>query len=120
MPLKDPGKAKEYHRKYHKEWYQKNKKEQIAKQKKRKQDRFRWIWEYKAKRGCFECDQKHAAALDFHHVNPSEKDGNIHRYVSGGQFKKVWSEIQKCIVLCANCHRVKSHLCGDTTNKEHR
>lgn len=42
-------------------------------------------------------------ALEFHHLNPNEKDFNI----SGGtkSFKKLKPEIDKCILICANCHR---------------
>jgi hypothetical protein len=42
-------------------------------------------------------------ALDFHHVNPDEKDFNI----SGGtkSFESLKPELDKCILVCANCHR---------------
>ena len=43
-------------------------------------------------------------ALDFHHVNPEEKEfdfkGNTNR-----SWATTRNEIQKCILLCANCHR---------------
>lgn len=51
--------------------------------------------------------------LDFHHKNPSEKlfsVGNYNKTVSIHTFiKDVVPEIQKCILLCPNCHR-KEHL----------
>ena len=42
-------------------------------------------------------------ALDFHHLEPSQKDYNI----SGGtkSFNTLKSEVDKCILVCANCHR---------------
>ena len=42
-------------------------------------------------------------ALEFHHTNPKEKDFNI----SGGtkSFNSLKSELDKCILVCANCHR---------------
>lgn len=42
-------------------------------------------------------------ALDFHHLSPKEKDFNI----SGGtkSFESIKSELDKCILVCANCHR---------------
>jgi len=43
-------------------------------------------------------------ALDFHHVDPSEKDINF-RYFKARNFSKIKSELDKCILLCANCHR---------------
>lgn len=43
-------------------------------------------------------------ALEFHHINPSEKDFNFDKAKS-----KSWEitnlELQKCILVCANCHR---------------
>ncbi|SOK58648.1 g371 [Yersinia phage fHe-Yen9-04] len=43
------------------------------------------------------------AALDFHHINPLEKDFNIStKFIS---FEKMKSELDKCILLCSNCHR---------------
>lgn len=42
-------------------------------------------------------------ALDFHHLNPNEKDfGLSKKYIS---FKKAKKEVDKCILVCANCHR---------------
>jgi hypothetical protein len=43
-------------------------------------------------------------ALDLHHLNPEDKEFGI-----GAILNKDWelmnSEIQKCILVCANCHR---------------
>ena len=44
--------------------------------------------------------------LDFHHLNPSEKETTIARMTSNRyRINRVLDEIQKCIVLCSNCHR---------------
>jgi len=44
------------------------------------------------------------AALDFHHMDPNKKDFNI-----GGSgvisFEKCKKEVDKCILVCSNCHR---------------
>lgn len=43
-------------------------------------------------------------ALDFHHLDPNEKDFNI----GGGaaiSFEKCKKEVDKCILVCSNCHR---------------
>lgn len=44
-------------------------------------------------------------ALEFHHKDPSEKDPNIRFGSSRKSFKKIAKELDKCIMLCANCHR---------------
>lgn len=44
------------------------------------------------------------SALEFHHLNPEEKD-----FAFGTNCNRSWqntrNEIQKCILVCANCHR---------------
>jgi hypothetical protein len=55
---------------------------------------------------CTKCGFRHPAALDFHHTNPSEKENLVSKLVSDGCFAAAMEEVQKCIVLCANCHRV--------------
>jgi len=43
-------------------------------------------------------------ALEFHHLNPNEKDFGISRY-SNLKWDSVVSEVDKCIMVCSNCHR---------------
>ena len=43
-------------------------------------------------------------ALDFHHVNPEEKDKDFNTNTNRS-WQATRDEIQKCILLCANCHR---------------
>ncbi len=51
--------------------------------------------------GCQICGyNKCLAALDFHHVG--DKDNDVSELYSGAY---TIAEINKCIVLCANCHR---------------
>lgn len=51
-------------------------------------------------------------ALDFHHINPEEKD--FYRNEYSRQPKKFEEKVKagKIILLCANCHR-EEHYCGD-------
>ena len=55
---------------------------------------------------CKKCGyNKCGAALEFHHIDPDEKDERIARMISNNySLEKVLNEIQKCIVLCSNCH----------------
>ncbi len=43
------------------------------------------------------------AALEFHHKDPTEKEGKI--IGSTCSLKKQRVEAAKCILVCANCHR---------------
>ena len=43
-------------------------------------------------------------ALEFHHLNREEKDFTISSYLRLG-IDKLKKEADKCILVCANCHR---------------
>ena len=60
--------------------------------------------EYKGGK-CEICDyDKCITALEFHHLNPKSKDFGIGNYSTLG-WDKIKNEINKCILVCANCHR---------------
>lgn len=49
---------------------------------------------------------KNIAALEFHHKNPEEKKFNVDmRKFSNMTLEKLEAELEKCILVCANCHR---------------
>jgi len=57
--------------------------------------------EYKGGK-CSNCGyDKYFGALEFHHLDPTKKE-SMRRTWSWPRFKK---EIDKCILLCSNCHR---------------
>lgn len=56
---------------------------------------------------CSKCDQKHPAALCFHHVDPSVKSFNVDSRVFGNtKWEKIEKELDKCVLLCLNCHQI--------------
>lgn len=57
--------------------------------------------------GCSSCGyNKNTAALDFHHVDESTKSFQLDlRSLSNRTMSKIKNEANKCILLCANCHR---------------
>lgn len=48
---------------------------------------------------------KTISALEFHHINPEEKEYNIAAKGTCHQLETDLKEVQKCILVCANCHR---------------
>lgn len=48
---------------------------------------------------------KCAGALEFHHLDPSQKDFGISAKGYTRAWEKVKEELDKCILVCANCHR---------------
>ena len=63
---------------------------------------------------CLSCGyDKYPEALEFHHLNPEEKDFNISSF-RGYYFERIKPELDKCVILCSNCHK-ETH--ADWNNK---
>jgi predicted HNH restriction endonuclease len=76
----------------------------IAVQKRREKVRLMAV-SYKGGR-CQVCGYERCIeALEFHHLDPSQKDFGISYKGYTRSWEKVKEEIAKCILLCANCHR---------------
>jgi hypothetical protein len=57
------------------------------------------------------CGEDRFVCLDFHHLDPSLKCFSISQVMGKWATTKIHieqflAEVEKCIVLCANCHRV--------------
>lgn len=70
-----------------------------------------WILKFKAQsNGCCKCDMSNPHCLDFHHREGTQKSGTVSELVNYDLPKEdLKIEIEKCDILCANCHRIK-HL----------
>jgi len=91
---RDPEKIKASKEKYKKQYYQ----------------RKRWIDRIKTSKGCAHCGYSdNAVALDFDHIDPSTKEFLIPRFLCRSNLKRLFKEIRKCQILCANCHRIHSN-----------
>ena len=44
-------------------------------------------------------------ALELHHINQEDKEFSFNKYGSYPRYEILIPELQKCILLCANCHR---------------
>jgi len=59
---------------------------------------------------CVKCGyNKCIAALEFHHLDPAQKDFNLARKGYTFSWDRVREEVEKCILVCANCHREIHH-----------
>jgi len=55
---------------------------------------------------CEKCGyNKYVGALDFHHTDPTQKDFAIASKGYTRSWEKVKNELDKCMILCSNCHR---------------
>lgn len=63
--------------------------------------------EYKGQK-CEHCGySEHLAALQFHHIDPTEKDFAISSIQGSYSWERMVKELDKCELLCANCHAVE-------------
>ena len=104
MPIKDLEKRKESNRKASLKYYEKNKEKVLANTRKRNERIRKEYEDFKSSLKCERCEENHIACLEFHHLNPLEKDKPISTMFSYSK-ERFEAEVKKCIVLCSNCHK---------------
>ena len=71
-----------------------------------RQKRQEYLNKVKTEKGCAKCGyNEHPAALQFNHLDRSEKSFNIGEYKTLSM-ETINKEIDKCEVLCTNCHAI--------------
>jgi transcription elongation factor Elf1 len=64
--------------------------------------------EIKKSSGCLDCGESNPIVLDFDHLK--DKKYNVSRMIHDGfSWAAIKKEIAKCEVVCANCHRIRTH-----------
>lgn len=101
-------------RKYAQNYYLRNKKKVHAASRaalKRKRDvMMDLVSTYKATHPCIDCGQYYnSCVMDFDHRDPSTKTGVV-AWLLTRTPARIWDEIAKCDLVCANCHRVRTHV----------
>jgi hypothetical protein len=101
-PVKRKCKSKEYHKK-NKETIK------LSLRERRKRNKLRAI-EYLGGR-CSACEGVFPEYVyDIHHTNPEEKDWAPAALMHYDNWEIVKPELDKCKLLCANCHRIEHHV----------
>lgn len=94
-----------------KKHYDKNKKKVMERTKARRKEAVEFIWNVKVNSECAikDCENNDARGLEFDHIDPSKKSFSISQApFKGYSLKKIQAEIDKCQVLCAYHHRIKT------------
>tara|TARA_R110002096_G_C14425924_1_gene709525 strand:- start:48 stop:545 length:498 start_codon:yes stop_codon:yes gene_type:complete len=73
-----------------------------------------WYKEVKMSLSCESCGYDRVPqAIEFHHVKPSTKVGNVSDMVYDmNSIKTILKEIKKCVALCVLCHAEETHQQG--------
>lgn len=87
-----------------KEYYQENRDKVLAREANRREEAKKII--AKARDApCEDCGIKYPpCVMQFHHLDPSTKKGDVG---STGSPTTAQKEIEKCVVICANCHCIR-------------
>ena len=114
MPRKDPEARREYQREYQRQWYQKNRAVHLARVTRvnqRVREALKKYVDQLKEQPCADCGgQFPAFIMDFDHVR-GIKFADISRFRCGRlAWAKLQAEVEKCEVVCANCHRVRTQL----------
>lgn len=103
--------CKECKRKYDREYYLKRPdtrkhlkyEQQILRRVKTRE----WLFDILKKGSCVDCGENNPLVLDFDHLR--DKEFNISEGMQGDMsIERLKSEIEKCEIRCANCHRIKT------------
>lgn len=81
--------------------------------KKRREMRRDWMVEYKESHPCTDCQQFWPwYVMHFDHVR-GEKVGDIGTLILGHSMDVIRAEMEKCELVCANCHAIRTHARND-------
>jgi hypothetical protein len=95
------------HADYHREHYLANRERYIAQAAAQKQalrlERTRYLIEYFKTHPCVDCGETDPVVLEFDHLR--DKSFDISQKLISYRWQRILDEIEKCEVVCANCHR---------------
>lgn len=94
-----------------KKFYEAHKEQVKQEVKQRKQQKSTQYKEWKEQFSCSVCGEDDECCLDFHHLNPEEKENSISSMIRDKNWDIIMEEVKKCIVVCKNCH-AKIHKYG--------
>jgi hypothetical protein len=81
----------------------------IARRKFLKSEARRQMLDYLKGKSCEFCGESDIRTLDFDHIDPSIKSFSVaHGIGMAMTWKAIFAEIQKCRLICANCHRKRT------------
>lgn len=88
-------------------WSEGRKKETSGQKRREVLERNRsYIWTVLTTSSCVDCDNNNPLVLEFDHLR--DKSNNIASVMRDWSLEKLMAEIEKCEVVCANCHKIRT------------
>jgi len=95
-----------------KEHYNNNKEYYVLKAAKRNKDQKlinrQYIYDYLKTKSCLDCGECDPILLEFDHVRGEKYNNVSHLVGKGWSIDTIQKEIDKCEVVCSNCHRKRT------------
>lgn len=91
---------------YLKEHYSKNKEYYKAKSKNHLHKMQEFMLDFLKDKKCKDCENSDIRVLEFDHLR--DKKANIAHMLSNSSLEEIKSEIEKCEIVCCNCHRIRT------------
>jgi len=99
---------------YYAENREHHKKVVLANNKKKTERNRRFVYEYLLENPCVDCGETDPVVLEFDHLPGCDKKYIISEMTSNGySVESIKKEMEKCDVVCANCHRRRSAKRGN-------
>jgi Zn-finger protein len=94
----------------HRQKIYKQKSEKFIASRDRTRQKLRQITDGLRSKPCTDCKRKFPTyIMDFDHRDPSTKVDKVSSFVFKGSLPLLMAEIAKCDVVCANCHKIRTH-----------
>jgi len=110
MPFKVERIRRAYQSTYQRKYYSARKAQALERNRRRKKNARRFLWDRKREQPCVQCGESDIRCLDFHHRGDERKAAGLALLATNGAaIRTLERELEKCIVLCKNCH-AKEHF----------
>ncbi|HVS84664.1 MAG TPA: hypothetical protein VHD91_03445 [Gaiellaceae bacterium] len=95
---------------YDRHYWAKNAERRRRQSKEQRRRLLEWHHELKASTPCADCGGRfHPEAMTWDHLPGSEKIAEVSLLIRAGKAIQARKEIEKCELVCANCHAVRSY-----------
>lgn len=91
-------------------WYERNKVVYLERNQRRREERLQLVRNLKES-PCADCEQEYPFyVMEFDHREGEGKVDAIANLAANGSLKALFTELEKCDLVCANCHRARTYF----------
>ena len=95
------------HKEYRAQHYDINKEKYVAKARVWSDNEAKNFFTWLSDKSCIDCGISDIRVLEFDHVR-GVKAGNISKMLGAVSRERLLEELEKCDIVCANCHRIRT------------